>query len=176
MKKSIKKPTKNLIKRFSVCSTVFIIILGTILHFTYDWSKNNPIIGVFSAINESTWEHLKLLFFPTLITTIIGYFYFKESSNFLCGKVIEVLVSMFFVVNVYYTYTGVLGKDVAWVNILIFILAVIVGEIANYLVLNSNIPCNKKVAVSILILLTVLFVVFTFNAPQRGLFQEPLKK
>lgn len=164
---------KKSIKKFSLFSTLFIIVLGTILHFTYEWSNENPIIGVFSAINESTWEHLKLLFFPIIITTIIGYFYFKEIPNFLCGKVIEALISMFFVVNVYYTYTGVLGRDVAWVNILIFILAVIVGEIAHYVVINSNITCNKKVAVGVLVVLAILFILFTFKAPEIGLFEEP---
>ena len=45
---------------------IFISVLGVLLHFTYEWSGNNPIVGLFSATNESTWEHLKLLFFPML--------------------------------------------------------------------------------------------------------------
>ena len=75
--------------KFQIFSAIFAIILGTILHFTYTWSKNNSIVGLFSAINESTWEHLKLLFFPMLITTTIGYFIFKDTfPNFLCSKTI----------------------------------------------------------------------------------------
>ena len=42
---------------------IFAMILGSLLHFTYEWSNENSFVGSFSAINESTWEHLKLLFF-----------------------------------------------------------------------------------------------------------------
>ena len=161
-------------KKFKILSTFFIIILGTILHFTYEWSNNNQIVGAFSAVNESTWEHLKLLFFPMLITTIVGYFYFKEISNLLCGKVFEILTAMVFTTSVYYTYTGIIGRDIAFVNILIFILAVIVGEFVNYIVINSNFKCNKKVAVVMLIALAVLFVLFTYNTPEIGIFKDPV--
>ena len=63
--------------KFQIISTIFVIIFGTLLHFTYNWSNNNSLIGAFSAVNESTWEHLKLLFFPMLITIIIGYFLYR---------------------------------------------------------------------------------------------------
>ena len=69
---------RNKILIFQIVSTIFIIILGTILHFTFKWSNKNPLVGSFSAVNESTWEHLKLLFFPMLITTIIGYFLYRR--------------------------------------------------------------------------------------------------
>lgn len=61
---------KNILK-LELFNTIFILISGVILHFTYEWSNNNQLIGTFSAINESTWEHLKLLFFPMFITTIL---------------------------------------------------------------------------------------------------------
>ena len=162
-------------KKFKILSTFFIIILGTILHFTYEWSNNNQIVGAFSAVNESTWEHLKLLFFPMLITTIVGYFYFgKRVPNFLCGKVLEVITSMVFTIVVYYTYTGVLGSDIAFVNILIFILAAIVGELVNYAIIISGFLCNKKAAIGVLVILGMMFVYFTYNAPEIEIFKDPI--
>ena len=62
---------KSSILKFEIISTIFIMIVGTLLHFTFGWSNNNPLVGTFSAVNESTWEHLKLLFFPMLIIPII---------------------------------------------------------------------------------------------------------
>lgn len=41
---------------------IFISVLGVLLHFTYEWAGDNAVVGLFSAVNESTWEHLKLLF------------------------------------------------------------------------------------------------------------------
>ena len=63
------------IKTWQIITAIIWIILGILLHFTYEWSGDKIIVGLFSAINESTWEHLKLLFFPMVITIIVGYFY-----------------------------------------------------------------------------------------------------
>lgn len=123
--------SKNKLLRFQIFSVIFTWILGTILHFTYDWSNQNAIVGAFSAINESTWEHLKLLFFPMLITTIIGYFYLKpkeEYKNFLCAKTIGILVALVFVVIFFYTYTGVIGTNFAILDIGSFFVGVFLGE------------------------------------------------
>ena len=59
--------------KYHIFSILLISILGTLLHFTFHCSNSNLLIGAFSAVNESTWEHLKLLFFPTLISLIFGY-------------------------------------------------------------------------------------------------------
>ena len=58
------------VRNWQITAVLFTLIFGTLLHFTYGLSGNNPIVGTFSAINESTWEHLKLLFFPMLIFAI----------------------------------------------------------------------------------------------------------
>ena len=60
--------------KFQVFSTIFSLISGVLLHFAYEWSDNNTFVGLFSAVNESTWEHLKLVFFPSLIYFLFEYF------------------------------------------------------------------------------------------------------
>ena len=61
--------------RYNILAFIFIGLLGSLGHFFYEWSGNNKIIGYFFATNESTWEHLKLLFFPTVIYSVIEYFF-----------------------------------------------------------------------------------------------------
>ena len=68
---------KEKILKFTVFSIIFVWFLGTLLHFAFEWSGNNLFVANFSSVNESTWEHLKLLFYPMLLTTIIGYFYLQ---------------------------------------------------------------------------------------------------
>ena len=97
--------SKKLLLRFQIIGVIFTIILGTILHFTYNWSNKNLLVGSFSAVNESTWEHLKLLFFPMLLTTIIGFFYFsKDILNFLCAKTIGIITAILFTITFFYTF------------------------------------------------------------------------
>lgn len=72
---------------FELAGICFIIIFGSILHFTFEWAGHNPIVGVFSAVNESVWEHLKLGFWPAIVFARIEFKYLKKSTNnFLFAK------------------------------------------------------------------------------------------
>lgn len=163
---------KNILK-FEIYSTIFIILLGTILHFTFEWSNNNSLIGVFSAVNESVWEHLKILFFPMLVTTIIGHFYFKdEIPNYLCFKTKGILLSLSFIVIFFYTYSGILGTHYPLIDIISFVIAVIIGEIYSYKKIKANDSCNNSLALIILIIFTIAFIIFTFYPPHIGIFKD----
>lgn len=167
---------KNKLLKFQIFSVIFTWILGTILHFTYEWSNQNAIVAAFSAVNESTWEHLKLLFFPMLITTIIGCFYLKsndEYKSFLCAKTVGILSALLFVVVFFYTYTGIIGTNFAVLDIGSFFVGVFLGEYVAYKLTKKAINCNKSIAFLILIILFLCFVIFTYNAPSIGIFREP---
>ena len=67
-------------------------VAGTLLHFLYDWT-NSRFIALFSAVNESIWEHMKLLFFPMIVFAIFESFYFsKEYKSFWCSKLVGILL------------------------------------------------------------------------------------
>ena len=83
------------IKTWQIISVIFCFILGTSLHFVYELSGENNIIAIFSSVNESTWEHLKLVFFPMLITAIIGFFVVeKKNNNYWFAQMIGIICSM----------------------------------------------------------------------------------
>ena len=166
---------KSSILKFEIISAIFMLVVGTLLHFTFGWSNNNPLIGTFSAVNESTWEHLKLLFFPMLLTTIIGYFYIgKNIPNFLCSKLIGIVTSILFTIIFFYTYTGILGTNISFIDINIFFIAVLLGEYATYKFLLSDSSCNKRVSIIVLTILLTSFFLFTFVPPKIGLFKDPV--
>lgn len=165
---------KNIFK-FEILSTIFIMILGTILHFTYEWFNNNVVVGAFSAVNESTWEHLKLLFFPMLLTTIIGYILFKKDiTNYLCAKTRGIIAALAFIIIFFYTYTGIIGTNFAILDIGSFFIAVILGEYVTYKSINSKPYCNNIIAIIILLILFTFFIAFTFLPPHIGLFKDPI--
>lgn len=166
---------KSSILKFEIISSVFIMVAGTLLHFTFEWSNDNSLVGIFSAVNESTWEHLKLLFFPMLISTIIGYFYKgKHIPNYLCSKVLGIILSMSFIVVFFYTYTGIIGSNFAIVDIASFFIAVALGQYAAYRKMKPTFSCNKLVTIIILLVLCLCFFVFTFFPPHIALFQDPI--
>lgn len=163
------------IRNYQIFSILFTIVLGTILHFTFEWSGFNKIVGAFSAVNESTWEHLKLLYFPMLLSLVFGYFYIgKQVPNYICSKAIGILSAIVFTVIFFYTYTGVLGKNIAIIDISSFFVATILGELISYLLMINNFKCNNIIGIIIIVGLGIMFVYFTYNPIKIGLFKDPI--
>ena len=169
---------KRKIIRFQIFSVIFTWILGTILHFLYEWSGDNKIIASFSAVNESTWEHLKLVFFPMLITTIVGFLVIgKDNTKFWCAKTIGIILAMSFIIVFFYTYTGIIGTNFAILDIGSFFVAVILGEYVAYKIMTNDeykLKCNKRIAVIGLICILLCFIIFTYLPPHIGLFKDPI--
>ena len=169
---------KKKIIRFQIFSVIFTWILGTILHFLYEWSGDNKIIASFSAVNESTWEHLKLVFFPMLITTIVGFLVIgKDNKKFWCAKTIGIILAMSFIIVFFYTYTGIIGTNFAILEIGRLFVAVILGEYVAYKIMTNDeykLKCNKRIAVIGLIFILLCFIIFTYLPPHIGLFKDPI--
>jgi len=170
--------TQDKFKKMKIISIISSVLLGTLLHFTYKWSGNNPLIGSFSAINESVWEHLKLAFFPMLIIAAVEYYVLKNIvNNFIESKAIGIFSAISFIVIAFYTYTGILGTNFAVINILIFIVSIIIGELISYRLMkrkDERTKLSKILATGIIIFLFICFILFTHNPPEVNLFRDPL--
>ena len=150
---------------------LFVVLLGVFLHFAYELSGENPIVGLFALVNESVWEHLKLIYFPFLALTIWDSFTnYRNNLNFLPARTIGILAGLIFIVVVFYTITGILGFNVAWLNILIYLLAVAFAFWVEKRVVNACCIISVKFAILILIILLILFIVFTIAPPALGIF------
>ena len=149
---------------------------GTLLHFLYDWLGEAKWIAPVSGVNESTWEHMKLLFFPMFIFAIVQSFFFREREDFWCVKLRGVMLGIILIPVIFYTYNGVVGKSPDWINIAIFFIsAAIVYIYETRLFKSEKITCRSpKTSVAALLLIALLFVIFTFAAPEIGIFKDPL--
>lgn len=168
---------KRKILYWQIAAIIFTWILGTILHFTYEWSGENSIVGIFSAVNESTWEHLKLSFFPMLIFSIIeGIFLYKNSNNYIEAKTIGIFSAILLIIVIFYTYTGILGTNFAIIDILTFFVSVLLSEIITYKILlmdNQSNTTSKILSICIILFLLICFIKFSFKAPEVQLFRNP---
>ena len=86
---------------------LFISLLGGVLHFTFGWSGYNPVVGIFSAVNESVWEHLKLGFWPALLYMIIEYRFLKAANNFFLAKTVVPYTMTAIIPAIFYSYTHI---------------------------------------------------------------------
>lgn len=149
---------------------------GTILHFLYDWTGGNILVSPFSGVNESTWEHMKLLFWPLFLFALAQRPFFKGQNNYWCVKLAETLLGLALIPVLFYTYNGVFGKSPDWINIAIFyITALLVFLFEWWAFRNDQLQCkHPRIALATICLIGVLFVAFTFAPPQIPLFQDPL--
>lgn len=167
---------KRNIPYWQIGGFIFTAIVGTLLHFLFDWTDGSAVAALFSAVNESIWEHLKLLFYPMLAVAAAEFFAWgKGEPSFWCIKLIGILTGLTTIPVAYYTYTGILGINADWFNITLFFLtAGFVFWLETRLFLRGfTRKLGAKWAVFIIILLAINFTLFTFLPPRIPLFQDP---
>lgn len=168
---------KKTIPYWQMGGFIFTAVVGTLLHFFFDWTGGSVVSALFSAVNESIWEHLKLLFYPMVVFSLVEYYFWgKDAASFWCVKLLGIGLGLALIVVAYYTYTGALGVKADWLNIALFFAAAGVSYWAETKLLQGDFVCpvSPKAAVVVLCLLSALFTFFTFNPPRIPLFQDPL--
>lgn len=159
--------------RLSVIGFVFVGILGSLGHFVYEWSGYMSSVGAFFPVNESTWEHLKLLFLPYLIYTIIEYILLKRRKGLIFSKSIGVVSGMLSIVALFYTYTGITGQSNGIFNILIFFIGVLIAFFTDYILIKKK-NSHDALGIAVFISLLLVFIAFTFLPPLIPLFRDPI--
>lgn len=165
----------NKLKKYSIAGAVFVSIFGTLAHFCYQWSGSNPIIGLFTPVSESTWEHMKLLFFPALLFSPFIIHSLKAEYPGITTALFRGIAAGTLLIPVFfYTYTGILGFNLLPLDIGVFLAAVIVSYLLSYQYARVY-PDKTVLLYKLLILaLAAAFLVFTYYPPAIGLFADPL--
>ena len=168
---------KKNIPRWQLAGFLFTGISGTFLHFLFDLTGGSLPAALISAVNESIWEHMKLLFYPMVIFALIEYrSWEKDMPGFWWAKLTGILVGLTLIPTLYYTYTGILGVSADWFNITIFFLAALAAYFLETKLLQSNrrCPVPEPAAIVVLILIAACFTVFTFLPPRIPFFRDPV--
>lgn len=167
---------KRSIKLWQLWGFAAASLLGTILHFLYEWLGESALIAPFSGVNESTWEHMKLLFWPMLLYALLQSIFFKDRRDFWSIKMKGILLGISIIPVLFYTYNGVIGKSPDWLNIAIFFIAAALAYTyeAIAFIRNKKECISKWLALAVIFAIALLFVLFTFKTPELGIFRDPL--
>lgn len=151
-------------------------LLGTVLHFLYEWTGESPLVAVFSGVNESTWEHMKLLYWPLVLFAAIQWYFFRTEKNYWPVKLASTLLGLGLIPVLFYTCNGVFGKSPDWLNIAIFYIAAAAAFGFEWWAFRKDLLQRKhpQLALGAMILIGALFTVFTFAVPKIPLFQDPV--
>lgn len=167
---------KGSIKRWQIIGLLVTSIVGTLLHFLYEWLGEAAWIAPFSGVNESTWEHMKLLFWSMFLFSIVQSFFFKDRKDFWYVKLKGILLGLALIPIIFYTYNGAIGKSPSWFNIAIFFITTAIVYVYETKEFNKNKMkfISPKLAIPLLSAIALLFVAFTFKTPELEIFRDPV--
>jgi len=167
---------KNPILKWELIGIIFIVLAGGALHFAFEWAGGWRPLAVIAAVNESTWEHLKLAFWPAMIWFLAKIFYIrKTSNNFYFAKAIGILAMPVSITILFYAYTAFMD-DMLAIDLTIFVVAVVIGQLTSYKLLRTS-PLPdwlNSLGIFLLVLMTIAFSTLTYFAPGIEIFRDPV--
>lgn len=151
---------------------------GVLLHFVYEWSGGSVLAAAFSGVNESTWEHMKLLFVPLFLFSVVQVCLLgRNYPNLPAVRALSALTGLALIPILFYTYTGILGRDVMWMDIAIFFLADLGAFALDFRLLRQG-RCSagwqQLLGLAVLWGLAFFFVWCTFRPVRLPLWQDPV--
>lgn len=161
------------LKRYCIIGAVFVTLAGTLSHFVYEWSGESFLLGFIFPVNESTWEHMKLYFFPMLVCSLILNRKLKTEYPCITSALLGgILFGTFLIPVIFYTYSGILGRNCFIMDLATFLASVILGFLSVY---RNTVSCKRTAHTNWLkasvFILTLCFFAFSYLPPEIGLFE-----
>lgn len=158
---------------------ISIILIGTLLHFLYEFSHHNKFVAVFAAVNESVWEHIKIAMTPTFLWTIVLGFHYGWDARILVGLALCLSVIIIMIPALFYAYTAFTKKSILLVDIICFSTTIFCSELVFFHFINYYAPLPLFCIIASIILLIIeilIYFSFTFFPPNNLFFKDPISK
>ena len=165
------------VRRWEIAGVLAIIGFGTTLHFWFEWTDYWRPIALIAAVNESTWEHIKMAFWPGLIFAMVEYPFIKSDiNNFALAKIAGLLTMPMITVILFYGYTSLTGTHMLWADVIVFILSVIGGQVVSLNILirsKETLPGANRLALAGLALMVLAFSLLSYFPLKNFIFTHP---
>lgn len=157
-------------------SILIISILGTLAHFLYEISKHNKVMALFTAVNESTWEHIKIALTPTFLYGLYDGLIYGANANYFSAKLVSLLVIIIIIPLLFYSYQLITKKSILGIDICIFYIAIILAQMSFGYIIDLE-PVSFFIQYLSCIGLFVVFgfyMVSTLLPSKNFLFKDPI--
>ena len=155
---------------------VVIAIVGTLLHFLYEWSNHNKFVAIFAAVNESTWEHIKIGMTPTIIWSLYDGLKYGLNPNYLIAKALCLLAIIVLIPILFYAYTAFTKKSILWLDVICFYIVIICSQLVfNYFISIDSLPFIYTYLSGILLFIEIgAYMFLTFQPLKNFIFKDPI--
>ena len=132
------------------CGFAFVSIVGTLWHFIYRWTGNNRLVALVCPVNESPWEHLKLLWFPFLLWCLINLRSTKGQSGAWARHCVGAITGIVVITALFFLGVG----NAFWIDAVLTRNGKLQGKSA------------QTAGIFLLLAVSALFMLFTFYPPK----------
>ena len=165
-------------RKIKIIGVFVIFLLSFLSHFMYELFPN-VLFSLIFPVNESIWEHMKLLVTPVLIFTLIEYIIYKKTginnNNFMLSYSISMLIGIIIYLILYLPIHYIFGHSSIFAIILLFIVFIIIEIISYYIMSYKEIRYSNIIGVIIILLMYIIFGYLTYYPLENDLFYDTSK-
>lgn len=154
-----------------------LFIIGTVLHLTYDLLWKNPLVGLVSPVNESVWEHCKMVVWPIILWWSLYYIGPGQTQNiqadaWFTGALASLMTALLTIPLVFYFYTQAFGVELLWVDIALLFASLLFGQLMGLHVYRHGGGLSMMFVLVLFAAIVLAFMIFTFFPPRIPLFRD----
>lgn len=169
---------KKINKNIKFINIFIILLISIISHFLYELFPNS-IFSILFPVNESIWEHMKLISTPTLIFSILKYYYNKNNNiytnNYLLSYPISIIIGITLYLIIYLPIHYIIGHNL-YISILLLIITFYIIETINYYINNTKeIKYSNTIGIILILLIYLTFTYLTYYPIINNIFYDTTK-
>lgn len=161
---------KNLLFR-----SIIIFLISTLCHFLY---STFPcfLTSIFAPVNESIFEHLKMLFTAEILFSLGSFYFEKKDKNKYLRMLLRGYLSLFILLLIYLPSYMLLGENMILTLVILFITIFLTEYILTFLSKKKHHPILNIVSVILIVLTYIIFTYLTYHPIKEQLFFDTKNK
>lgn len=148
---------------------IFLFLLSFLWHFMYDWFPC-VLTSIFFPVNESIWEHMKIIFYCLLIGSVLE----KKGNNYYLNILVKPLVGVLFYLIIFIPLYLIFGESM-FISLSLMLFTYIIMELLGIKISKQEELNIKALPIIIIILISILFSILTFYPLHNFLFFDSVK-
>lgn len=157
------------VSKKNIFMIIFLFLLSFLWHFMYDWFPS-VLTSIFFPVNESIWEHMKIIFYCLFIGSVLE----KKGNNYYLNILVKPLVGVLFYLIIFIPLYLIFGESM-FISISLMLFTYIIMELLGIKISKQEELNIKALPIIIIILISILFSILTYYPLHNFLFFDSVK-
>lgn len=166
-------------RKIKIIGVFVSFIVAIILHFIYGIFPNT-FFSIIAPVNESIWEHMKLIVSSSLIFSIFEYFIYKKKdipyNNFILSYGVSCVLGIIVYLLIYIPLNDIFGHKAYIAISLLFIILIFVQYVSYYIMNKKEMWHSCDIGILLIIIIYFVFGYLTYHPPKINLFYDYMHK